>query len=148
MNVRIRRLDPTVALPTYQTNASAGFDIASNESVEIQPGEVRLVRTGLIVESPDGYFLALFVRSSLPLKKGLILGNGVGVVDADYSGPDDEVKIELLNVGGAPTQIVRGDRIAQGIFLPVRQVEWEEMEELEESDRPSRGGFGSSGGYQ
>ncbi len=145
MKVRIRRLDPVVALPAYQTAASAGFDIAANESVIIQPGEVQLVATGLIVEAPPGYFLALFVRSSLPIKKGLTLGNGVGIVDADYCGPEDEVKIELLNVTSSPAQINRGDRIAQGIFLPVRQVEWEEALE---ADGPSRGGFGSSGGYQ
>jgi len=145
MKVRIRRLDPAMPLPAYQTPASAGFDIASSESIVIQPGEVRLVRTGLIVETPPGHFLALFVRSSLPLKKGLVLGNGVGIVDADYSGPEDEIKIELRNVTDRPAEITRGDRVAQGIVLPVRQVEWDEVTDL---GRPSRGGFGSSGGYR
>lgn len=145
MKVRIRKLDPTLPLPAYQTAASAGFDIASNESVVIQPGEVRLVGTGLTVETPPGHFLALVVRSSLPLKKGLILGNGVGIVDADYAGPEDEIKIELLNVTDGPVSLARGDRIAQGLVLPVCQVEWEEVADLQ---RPSRGGFGSSGGYR
>lgn len=145
MKVRIRRLDPAMALPVYQTPASAGFDIPAGESVAVQPGEVRLVRTGLVIEAPPGYFLALFVRSSLPLKKGLTLGNGVGIVDADYSGPEDEIKIELLNVTDQVVTIAKGERVAQGIFLPVTQVVWDEVDRLEGR---SRGGFGSSGGYR
>ncbi len=145
MKVRIRRLDPGITLPAYQTPASAGFDIPAAESAVVEPGEVRLVRTGLVIAAPPGYFLALFVRSSLPLKKGLTLGNGVGIVDADYSGPEDEIRIELLNVTDQAVAIAKGDRIAQGIFLPVEQVEWEEVERLHGQ---SRGGFGSSGGYE
>lgn len=144
MKARIRRLDPSVPLPAYQTAASAGFDIAAAESVRIEPGEVRLVRTGLVVEAPVGYFLALVVRSSLPIKKGLTLANNVGVVDADYAGPEDEIKVELLNLTDAAVEVTRGERLVQGIFLPVRQVEWQEVDRL---DGPSRGGFGSSGGY-
>jgi dUTP pyrophosphatase len=144
MKARIRRLDPSVPLPAYQTAASAGFDIAAAESVRIESGEVRLVRTGLVVQAPDGYFLALVVRSSLPLKKGLTLANNIGVVDADYSGPEDEIKVELLNLTAVPVEVVKGERLVQGIFLPVRQVEWQEIDRLEGE---SRGGFGSSGGY-
>ena len=87
-------------------------------------------------------FLAVFARSSTPLKKGLMVANGVGVVDSDYCGPTDEVKIPALNFTTLPVQIARGDRIAQGILLPSPRVEWEEVGELRAG---SRGGFGATG---
>jgi dUTP pyrophosphatase len=68
--------------------------------------------------------------------------NGVGVVDADYCGPADEIKIQLLNITDAPVQVRRGDRLAQGIVLPCPRIEWEELDEMRV---PTRGGFGSTG---
>jgi dUTP pyrophosphatase len=87
-------------------------------------------------------FLGIFARSSTPLKRGLMVANGVGVVDPDYCGPGDEVKIAVLNVTTAPVTIRQGDRIAQGIFLPAPRVTWEETDALGTS---SRGGFGGTG---
>jgi len=140
--VRIRRLDPSVELPAYGTAGSAAFDLAASADTTIAPGEVRLVPTGLVIEVPEGMFLAVFARSSTPLKKGLMVANGVGVVDSDYCGPTDEVKIPALNFTALPVQIARGDRIAQGILLPSPRVEWEEVGELRSG---SRGGFGATG---
>jgi len=100
------------------------------------------VPTGLVIEVPDGMFLAVFARSSTPLKKGLMVANGVGVVDSDYCGPNDEIKIPILNITSQPVQLVTGDRIAQGIILPSPRVEWDEVGEIR-SD--SRGGFGATG---
>jgi dUTP pyrophosphatase len=91
---------------------------------------------------PTGYFLAVFARSSTPLKRGLIIANGVGVVDPDYSGPNDEVMIQLMNVSESEVRIARGDRLAQGIVLPAPRVVWEEVSEIREA---TRGGFGSTG---
>jgi len=125
MNARIRRLDPTVALPVYQTPGAAGFDLAVSVDTVIPPGEVRLVPTGLVIEVPEGHFLGVFARSSTPLKRGLMVANGVGVVDPDYSGPTDEVKIEVFNFTTAPVTVRKGDRIAQGIVMPATRVEWE-----------------------
>jgi dUTP pyrophosphatase len=142
MKARIRRLDPAVPLPEYQTVGAAGFDLAASQDMTVPPGEVRLVPTGLVVEVPTGHFLGVFARSSTPLKRGLMVANGVGVVDPDYSGPTDEVKIEVVNFTSAPVTVRRGDRIAQGIVLPAVRVEWEEAEALRAE---SRGGFGSSG---
>jgi dUTP pyrophosphatase len=142
MKVRIKRLDPSVPLPRYQTPHSAGFDIAASEDVRVAPGEVRLIPTGLVAEAPEGYFLALFIRSSAPIKKGLTLANGVGVVDRDYSGPSDQILIEVLNFTDSAVEVRKGERIAQGMFLRVDQVEWEEVDEVRV---PSRGGFGSTG---
>jgi dUTP pyrophosphatase len=139
--VRIRRLDPTTPLPSYQTADAAGFDLAASEEVCVPPGEVRLIPTGLVIEVPHGMFLGIFARSSTPLKRGLMVANGVGVVDPDYAGPEDEIKIQVLNFTREEVVVRRGDRIAQGIFLPVMRAEWQEGD-----TRPvSRGGFGSTG---
>jgi dUTP pyrophosphatase len=78
----------------------------------------------------------------MPLKRGLIVANGVGVVDPDYSGPEDEVMIQVLNVTDRDVTIARGDRIAQGIVLPAPHITWEEVEEIR---GVSRGGFGATG---
>ena len=140
--VKIHRLRPTVTLPKYESAAAAGFDLAAAESITIGPGEVRLVPTGRVIEVPHGLFLGIFARSSTPLKRGLMVANGVGVVDADYCGPTDEVKVQVLNFTQKPVALAEGDRIAQGILLPITRVEWDEVESVE---RESRGGFGSTG---
>ena len=142
MNVKVKRLRPHAELPGYQTAGAAAFDLAAAETLTIQPGEVALVPTGLAIEVPAGMFLAIFARSSTPLKRGLMVANGVGVVDPDYSGPNDEIKVAVLNFRSAAVTLARGDRIAQGIFLPAPRVTWVEIDEL---DRPSRGGFGATG---
>ena len=142
MRLQIKRLDPAVGLPEPATGRAAGFDLASAVDIEIPPRSIRLVGTGLVIGVPDGYFLGIFARSSTPLRRGLMVANGVGVVDADYCGPEDEVKIQLLNFTDAPVQISRGDRLAQGIVLPCPRVEWQEVADVSE---PTRGGFGSTG---
>jgi dUTP pyrophosphatase len=142
-SVRIRRIHPAAALPRYHTNGSAGFDLAASEDLVVQPGEVALVPTGLVIEVPPGHFLGVFARSSTPLKRGLMVAYGVGVVDSDYCGPADEVKIEVLNFTSSPVQVRAGDRIAQGLLIPVMRAEWEEAtEDLRDG---SRGGFGRTG---
>lgn len=143
MNVNIRRLDPSIPLPCYQTPEAAGFDLAASQDVHIQPGAVVLVPTGLVIEVPSGYFLAIIARSSTPLKRGLMVPNAVGVVDPDYCGAEDEIKIEVYNFTANPVEVKRGDRIAQGLFIPVTRAHWVEADgQLRES---SRGGFGATG---
>jgi dUTP pyrophosphatase len=142
LNVRIHRLRPGIALPSYATEGSAAFDLAASDELTIAAGEVTLVPTGLVIEVPRGMFLAVFARSSTPLKRGLMVANGVGVVDSDYCGPTDEIRVPVINVTNRPVRLVAGDRIAQGILLPSPRVQWEEIEEVVAA---SRGGFGSSG---
>jgi dUTP pyrophosphatase len=142
MRLRIRRLDDTIALPTYGTGESAGFDLAASHDATIAPGTVALVRTGLVIEVPAGHFLGIFARSSTPLKRGLMVANGVGVIDPDYSGPNDEIMIQVLNFSPREVQIARGDRLAQGIVLPAPRVTWEEVIDIREA---TRGGFGATG---
>jgi dUTP pyrophosphatase len=141
MRVKVTRLDSSVPLPVYSTPGSAAFDLAAADSVEVPPGQIRLVGTGLVLGVPAGHFLAVLARSSTPLTRGLVVANAVGVVDSDYCGPEDEVKIQVMNVTSAPVAIARGDRIAQALVLPAPRVEFEEVE----TTAPSRGGFGSTG---
>ena len=142
MDVRITRLDPAVPLPEYQTSGAAGFDLASSTDMTVQPGEVALVPTGLVIEVPAGHFLGIFARSSTPLKRGLMVANGVGVVDSDYCGATDEIRIEVLNFTAAPVAVARGDRLAQGVILAYARATWREASH---DDRPARGGFGGTG---
>jgi dUTP pyrophosphatase len=141
MRVKVTRLDSSVPLPVYSTPGSAAFDLAAADSVEVPPGQIRLVGTGLVLGVPAGYFLAVLARSSTPLKRGLIVANAVGIIDSDYCGAADEVKIQVMNVTSAPVTVARGDRIAQALVLPAPRVEFEEVE----ATAPSRGGFGSTG---
>ncbi|MBI4886394.1 MAG: dUTP diphosphatase [Acidobacteria bacterium] len=143
MRLKIRRLDPTIPLPAYGTDDAAGFDLAAAHDVDVSPGGVALVRTGLVIEVPTGHCLGIFARSSTPLKRGLLVANGVGIVDPDYSGPEDEIMIQVLNFTAATVHVTRGDRLAQGIVLPAPRVTWQEVGAI----RPvTRGGFGATGG--
>ena len=144
MKVKIKRLNKEVALPQYHTRESSGFDIASSVDITVAPGQVVKIPTGLVIAAPKGHFLLIAARSSLPLKKGLAMANGIGVVDPDYAGPNDEIHIILHNFTDAPVEVKKGERLAQGIFLPVEQAQWEEVDELRPVDR---GGMGSTGGY-
>jgi dUTP pyrophosphatase len=141
MRVTVTRLRPSIPLPVYSTPGAAAFDLAAADDVEIGPGEIKLIGTGLVVGVPDGHFLAILARSSTPLKRGLMVANGVGVLDADYCGPNDELKIQLLNVTNEAVAIKAGDRLAQGIVLQAPRVEFVEGD----ATAPSRGGFGSTG---
>jgi dUTP diphosphatase len=142
MRLRVTRLNPFVPLPVYSSPGAAAFDLAAAEDIDVPPGQIRLVGTGLVVKVPDEHFLAIIARSSTPLKRGLVVANSVGVIDSDYCGPADEVKIQVMNVTGEPVAVKRGDRIAQAMVLPATRVTFEEAEATE----PSRGGFGSTGG--
>ena len=142
MHVQISRLDPSVPLPKYETAGAAGFDLASNADITIEPGQVTLVPTGLVVAVPAGHVLGIFARSSTPLKRGLMVANGVGLVDSDYCGPHDEIKIEVVNFTSAPVQVRRGDRLAQGVILRFERADWDVREA---PAAPTRGGFGSTG---
>lgn len=144
MTVSIRRLDPSMPLPEYQSPGAAGFDLAASRDVEIAPHTIALIPTGLVIRAPRGHFLGIFARSSTPLKRGLMVANGVGVVDEDYCGPQDEVKIQVLNFTNEAVRVGRGDRIAQGLLIPIARAEWNESAaDLRDG---SRGGFGATGG--
>ena len=141
MRLRVTRLNPSVPLPVYSSPGAAAFDLAAAEDIDVPPGQIRLIGTGLVVKVPDQHFLAIIARSSTPLKRGLVVANSVGVIDPDYCGPTDEVKIQVMNITAATVAVKQGDRIAQAMVLPATRVTFEEADATE----PSRGGFGSTG---
>jgi dUTP diphosphatase len=142
MELTVTRLTPHAILPSYATEGAAAFDLAASEDVVVPPRAIRLVPTGLVVRVPAGHFLGVFARSSTPLKRGLMVANGVGVVDSDYCGPDDELKILVFNFTDADVGVRRGDRIAQGMVLAAPRVVWRERAG---AAGRSRGGFGATG---
>ena len=130
-------------LPAYQTAQSAGMDLYADlqEAVDIDPGGRLLVPTGLYMEIPPGYEGQVRPRSGLALKRGLTVLNAPGTVDADYRG---EVGVILVNLSAETQRIEPGERVAQLVFAPVTQAEWEAVDELSDSQRGA-GGFGSTG---
>lgn len=138
----IKRLDPSVALPSYAYAGDAGLDLRSNEDVTLAPLERRLVGTGLAIAIPDGYAGFVQPRSGLALREGLSMANTPGLVDAHYRG---ELKVCAINLDAHnPIHIERGERIAQLVIQKVPVVALCEVDELDETDR-GVGGFGSSG---
>lgn len=144
MRVKIKRIDKELPLPKYETGGSVGFDILAREDCEVPAKEISMIPSNLIVEVPEKYMLVVASRSSTPRKRGLTPPHGFGIIDHDYCGPEDEIKVLVYNFTDSPVQISRGEKIAQGVFVRIDKFEWEEVEEV---SRESRGGFGSTGGY-
>lgn len=130
-------------LPFYQTEHSAGMDLYACTKGEetIEPGEIKLVSTGIKIAIPDGFEAQIRPRSGLALKHGISMVNTPGTIDADYRG---EIKIIMINHGGEPFTFNNGERIAQMVFNPIVQGAWSEVETLDESARGD-GGFGHTG---
>lgn len=142
--VRIRRLPGSedLPLPQRQTEHSAGLDLLAAEEAVIEPGARASVGTGVAIALPMGFEAQIRPRSGLAARHGVTLVNSPGTVDADYRG---EVRILLVNLGGEPFRVQRGDRIAQMVIAPVIVPDWEEVSTLPASGR-GEGGFGSTGG--
>ena len=141
LNVKIKRVDPGLDLPTYATPGSVGFDLICREDTIIAPRELGRIPGNVIVQTPPGYMLLVTMRSSTARRKGLLMPNGVGVIDQDYCGEGDELIISVYNFRDDTAVVARGERIAQGIFMPVIQATWIEVTEVGHG----RGGFGSTG---
>lgn len=144
MKVKIKRIDQSLPLPVYETDGSVGFDIIARVDSEIEARSIGMIPANLIVEVPKGYMLVVASRSSTPIKKGLTPPHGFGIIDHDYCGPEDEIKVLAYNFTDAVVEIKRGEKIAQGVFVRIDKFDWEEVEAM---DKASRGGFGSTGGY-
>jgi dUTP pyrophosphatase len=142
--VRFSRLptNPDLPLPERATPHAAGYDVRSAEDqVTLQPGEIRLVATGLRMELPEGIECQVRPRSGLALKHGITLPNSPGTIDPDYRG---ELRVILQNLGGAPVTIARGERIAQLVFARFETPQVAFGEDLSDTERGA-GGFGSTG---
>jgi len=142
IKVPIKRLDPTVELPSYAYEGDAGLDLRASEDVTLQPFERRLISTGLAIAIPEGYAGFVQPRSGMALKRGLSMANTPGLIDAHYRG---ELKVVAINLDPKEAiHIERGERIAQLVIQQVPVVDLEEVDELDDTDRGA-GGFGSSG---
>ncbi|MFA5947893.1 MAG: dUTP diphosphatase [Candidatus Gracilibacteria bacterium] len=145
MKVKIKRIDKSLSLPVYETSGSVGFDVMAREDTIINGKELGMVPSNLIVEVPSGYMLVIASRSSTPKKKGLLPPHGFGIIDHDYCGNNDEIKVLVYNFKDEKVEIKKGEKIAQGVFVRIDKFEWEEMDEI---SKESRGGFGSTGGMR
>jgi dUTP pyrophosphatase len=145
MKVYIKRLkkDHLISLPQYMTEGSSGMDLYAslNQEVTLEPGERKLIPTGISVAIPEGFEGQIRPRSGLAIQKGIGIVNGPGTIDADYRG---EIGVLLINFGKEPFSIRNGDRIAQMIFSQVYRVTLEEVDDLPPTQRQG-GGFGHTG---
>ncbi len=146
MKVDVKILDSRVKekMPTYATTGSAGLDLRAmlDEPLTLNPGETRLIKTGLAIHLADpGYAALILPRSGLGHKHGIVLGNLVGLIDSDYQG---ELMVSTWNRGQEAFTIEPMERIAQLVIVPVVQMQMNIVDDFEASDRGA-GGFGSTG---
>jgi dUTP pyrophosphatase len=143
IKVKVKQIVQNFPLPAYQTEDSSGLDLyaAIGVPILIQPGEIKLIPTGIMLSIPSGYEGQIRPRSGIALKYGITVLNTPGTIDADYRG---EVNIILINMGKQTFRINSGDRIAQLVFNRVIKAEFELAEELDETRRTD-GGFGHTG---
>jgi len=148
VTVKIKKLenyDENLPLPSYETIGSAGADIRASlmpeKTICLEPGQRKLIPTGLSMEIPQGFEIQVRPRSGMSFKTSLMVLNAPGTVDSDYRG---EVKIIMGNLGSEVQEILHGDRVAQIVLAPVTQAEFEITETLTPTERGA-GGFGSTG---
>jgi dUTP pyrophosphatase len=128
-------------LPSYATEHAAGLDVVAAEDVTLAPGARHAVATGFALAIPEGFEVQVRPRSGLALKHGVTCLNTPGTIDSDYRG---EVKVILANLGEAPFEVRRGERIAQLVPAPVQRAAFREVDGLDDTQRGA-GGFGSTG---
>ncbi len=147
-SIQLKILDPRIGrefpLPRYETEQAAGLDLRAclQESLTIEPGQTHLLPTGIAIYIGDPHLAAVILpRSGLGHKHGLVLGNLVGLIDADYQGP---LMVSCWNRGHAAYTVAPGDRIAQLVFLPIVRAAFSVVDEFAATERGA-GGFGHSG---
>ena len=136
--------DVDFPMPERKTELSAGYDFCLPEEVTLEPGKLQLVPTGVKAYMQPGEWLGMHIRSSMAVKKRLLLVNNVGIIDADYyNNPDNEghIMLALLNMGENPVTLPKGERVAQGIFYNYLTADGDEKV----SKAVRGGGFGSTG---
>ena len=142
MKVNVKRLYDSAILPTYATDGSGCFDIYTMLNGDTDYNEPHTYSTGLTFEIPEDHVMLVFSRSGHGFKNDVRLSNCVGVIDSDYRG---ELKVKLTcDKIGWGLEVNAGERIAQGMVIPIQKVQFEEVSELSETER-GVGGFGSSG---
>ena len=136
---------PAATLPRRATSGSAGYDFECVEDTIIPPHSIRLIPTGIKCEIDYGFYLQLALRSSTPMKKGLMLANGIGIIDADYynnESNEGHIMFQVYNFTDKDVVIEAGERIGQGVFLPFAITD--EDAEIGTTNAIRTGGFGST----
>ena len=143
IKVQIKKLDPKAKIPEYKTKGASGVDIMAllENKITLDPGESKIIPTGLSIAIPDDLEVQIRPRSGLAAKSNISVLNTPGTIDSDYRG---EIKIILVNHGNEKFDIKNGDRIAQMVLVPVLKFKFEEVSKLDDTIRGS-GGFGSTG---
>jgi len=141
MLIKIKRFDKQILLPTYKTSGAAAIDLYSRVTVTIKPHSVELIPLNIAIEVPNGYFSLLVTRSST-YKLGLTSINGVGIIDRDYCGDNDELMFPLMNYTSKKVTIEKATRIAQLIIIKNDIFDIKEVDKLKSINR---GGFGTTG---
>lgn len=141
MKLKIKRLDKSLPLPVHKTAGAVAVDLCSRIDVEIKPKEVIHIPMNVAIKIPDGYFILLAPRSSTH-KLGIQGINGVGIMDRDYCGDQDEYNFSVRNFTDSPIRIEKGTRLCQLLLIKCEKFEFEEVDIM---DLPSRGGFGTTG---
>lgn len=141
MKVKIKRFDKSLPLPEaeefehgtskeHDKGMVAAFDFYCRESVTIPPHQIRLIPVNNAIAVPRDHFLLLSARSSTSWKKGLLLANGIGIIDPFYSGDKDEIKIQLFNITDKPVEVEKGEALAQGVIVKRESVQWQEVDTM------------------
>lgn len=146
--IKIYRRSKDVQLPQRMTKGSAAYDIYCENDIDIPAQKIMMIDTGLIIQCPPGYHIKLFIRSSMALKYGLSLINNTGIIDEDYCGPEDFLKIAVIRHAEKDSEwlhIKRGERVAQIMFEKTAfpNIQWEEQSSPDYAGT-NRGGFGST----
>ena len=141
MKVKFKKLNEEAIIPEFKTAGSAGMDITSIEDVTLNPGQFKIVKTGLACAIEEGYEVQIRPRSGMACKYGITVINTPGTIDSDYRG---EIGVGLINLSQEPFNVEKGMRIAQLVVNKVEQPQIEVVEELDETERGA-GGFGSTG---
>lgn len=139
---KISQIKPGARIPQYQTDGSCAFDLHVLGRHVIAPRSISLLPTGLVAKVPEGYALLLVSRSSVPKKLGLTMPHGIGIIDQDYCGPEDELKIQVYNMTNDDVVVEDGSRICQGLLINIAKAKFKTVAIF---GTDSRGGFGSTG---
>lgn len=142
MLVKIKRVDKSLPLPTYHSQGAVGCDLYARLTTKVAPKSLAKIPANVIIQTPKGYMFLEASRGSTPFKKGLMMAHGVGIGDQDFCGEKDEYQIPVYNFTDKEVVVEKGERIAQGIFVPVERAEWIEVKMMEHNK--TRGMFGST----
>lgn len=141
MHIKIKRIEKELPLPKTHTQRAAAFDLYVRESTTVPAKGIAYVPLNNVIATPDGYFLMLAARSGLH-KRGLMLANGIGIIDPDFAGDNDELRGVVYNFTDTDVVVEKGDRLIQGCFIKVNDWSWEEVDTMPHKDR---GAFGTTG---